>query len=116
MRYILSNDNAKLLQINFTEVLSDALYSDSDQVMDEMAELLEAHLQIPDDLGIAMDRMRQVRYILQVDEISFQQQFNTFQLKVIESNEMSSIISELMPAVGLQRFRFAERTNKGTPS
>jgi hypothetical protein len=102
------------MQINFTEVLSDALYSDSEQVMDEMAELLEAHVQIPDDLGMATDRMKQVRYILQVDEISFQRQFNGHQLIVIESNEMSSIITELMTAVGLQRFRFAERTNKGT--
>jgi hypothetical protein len=33
---------------------------------------------------------------------------------LIESKEMSSIVDELVSAIGLQRFRFTERQNNGT--
>jgi hypothetical protein len=102
------------LQVNVVEVLSDAMYSDSYQVIDALAELIEATVQISDDKVMSHGRMSQVRHIIQVDEASFQAQFTPQQLKTIESHEMSSIVDELMSAIGLQRFRFTERQSNGT--
>ena len=102
------------LQVNVVEVLSDAMYSDSYQVIDALAELIEATVQISDDKVMSPGRMSQVRHIIQVDEASFQAQFTPQQLKTIESHEMASIVDELMSAIGLQRFRFTERQSNGT--
>lgn len=83
-------------------------------MIDALAELIEASVQIPDEKVMSHGRMSQVRHIIQVDETSFQAQFTPQQLKTIESHEMASIVDELMSAIGLQRFRFAERQSKGT--
>lgn len=107
-------DAMLLSQINVVEVLSDSMYSDSHQVIDALAELIEATVQISDDKVISPGRMSQVRHIIQVDEISFQAQFTPQQLKTIESHEMATIVEDLISAIGLQRFRFTERQENGT--
>ena len=96
------------------DILSDAMYSDSHHVVDALAELVEATVQISDEKVMSRGRMMsQVRHIIQADETSFQAQFTGLQLKTIESREMALIVDELISAIGLQRFRFMERQNKG---
>ena len=91
------------------------MYSDSHHVIDALAELIEATVQHISDEKI-MSRMSQVRFIIHVDESSLQAQFTPQQLKTIESHEMASIVDELIVAIGLQRFRFAESQSKGKPN
>jgi hypothetical protein len=91
------------------EVLSDAMYSDSQLVMDAVAELMERVL---DTKELSMDRMTQTRYIMEVDEATFQS-ISVADLQRIESKEMNAIVEELVSAIGLQRFRFAERQTNG---
>jgi hypothetical protein len=100
-------------QVNIVEILNDAMYSDSHHVIEGLAELIESTVLMSDEKVMSPGRMNQVRYILQVDEVSFQTQFSAQQLKSIESHEMSSIDDELLSAIALQRFRFVERQNKG---
>jgi hypothetical protein len=102
-----------LLQINVVDVLSDAMYSDSHPVVDSLADLIETTVHISDEKVMSTGRMNQVRHIIHVDELSFQAQFTPLQLKLIESHEMALIVDELLSAIGLQRFRFAERQDIG---
>lgn len=101
------------IQINFVDVISDAMYSDSILVVDALAELIEAATTESQE-SVLEERMTQVRYLLQVDEASFQSNFSADQLNTIEVKEMSAIVDELVSAIGLQRFRFIERQNNGT--
>lgn len=101
------------VQFDVVGILSDAMYSDSHQVIDALAELIEATVQISDEKVMSLGRMSQVRHIILVDGPSFHAQFTPQQLKTIESNEMAIIVNELISAVGLQRYRFTERQNQG---
>ena len=94
--------------------MSDTLYSDSHDVVDAAADLLESIIPTSDDKFLSRVRMNQVRYIVGVDAQTFSTKFSPEQLKVIESNEMASIVDELASAIGLQRFRFLERQKVGT--
>lgn len=90
------------------------MYSDSKDVVDALAELVEACVSENEDVPTVLEeRMTQVRYLLQVDEVSFQSNFSAEQLNLIESKEMSSIVDDLVSSIGLQRFRFTERQNNG---
>jgi hypothetical protein len=91
------------------EVLSDAMYSDSQLVMEAVAELMEIVLV---RRGMTKDRMTQTRYIMEVDEATFQS-ISVGDLQRIETKEMDAIVQELVSAIGLQRFRFAERQTNG---
>lgn len=102
------------VEVNFIEVVNDAMYSDSKEVVDALAELIEACVSEDEDSPMVLEeRMSQVRYLLQVDEASFQSNFSAEQLNLIESKEMSAIVDDLVSAIGLQRFRFTERQNNG---
>eukprot|EP00980_Cylindrotheca_fusiformis_P008551 scaffold1813_cov109-Cylindrotheca_fusiformis.AAC.9 len=104
---------AQIKHINIVDVLSDAMYSDSGLVVDALAELIEAVMtrhQVP---TVSDERMTQVRYIMQVDELSFRSSITKDQLVTIETKEMVDILEELVLAIGLQRFRFIDRQNKG---
>lgn len=90
------------------------MYSDSPAVVDALAQLVECLVAGAVDNPIPLDRMNQVRHIIQVDESSFQARFSMDQLKVIEQKEMEAIVGEIVSAAGLQRFRFAERQSTGT--
>jgi hypothetical protein len=92
------------------------MYSDSPVVIDSLAEFVECTVVLSDEKIMSPGRVRQVRHIIQPDIVSFQTQVTGHQLKTIESREMSSIIDELLIAIGLQRFRFSERQNKGKSS
>ena len=96
-----------------TGMPSDAMYSASQFVIDALAELIETTILISDEKVMSTGRMNQVRYIIQVDKVSFQAEFSSQQLKLVESREMALIVDELMSAIGLQRFRFTDRQNKG---
>jgi hypothetical protein len=104
---------ASPLQFNVVSVISDAMYSDCQHVIDALADLIEAIVLDADVRTITDERMNQVRYIIQVDELAFHGGFTSGQLYSIESKEMESIVDELVSAVGLQRFRFTERQASG---
>lgn len=89
------------------------MYSDSHNVVDALAQLVESHGRLPDDKFVFIGRMKQLRRILELDEETFTSRFDQEQLKVIETKEMGHIIEELVLAIGLQRFRFTERQNSG---
>jgi hypothetical protein len=97
------------VNVNIVEVLSDAMYSDSQLVMEAVAELMERVVLTRD---MTTDRMTQTRYIMEVDETKFQS-ISVADLERIESKEMEAIVQELVSAIGLQRFRFAERQANG---
>lgn len=94
-------------------MLSDSMYSDCDQAVDALAELIESTVHLDEEKVMSEGRMNQVRLLLQVDEATFRARFSPEQLKTIEAKEMSTIVDELVSAIGLQRFRFVERQNKG---
>jgi hypothetical protein len=81
-------------------------------VIDSLAELLELCLAGSNDRKVSKDRMTQARYIMEVDENSFRS-ISSDDLYRIERTEMDAILSELVSAVGLQRFRFVERQSNG---
>lgn len=89
------------------------MYSDADQVVDALAELIELVVPLSDEKIMSEGRMNQVRHLLQVDEVEFRSKFSPEQLKLIELREMGAIVEELVSAIGLQRFRFVERQNNG---
>lgn len=89
------------------------MYSDSSIVVDALAELIEAAVARHQAPTVSDERMTQVRYIMQVDEASFRSSITKDQLVNIETKEMLSILEELVSAIGLQRFRFIDRQNKG---
>lgn len=88
------------------------MYSDSQLVMDALAELMENVLARKD---MTKDRMTQTRYVMEVDEATFQS-ISVGDLQRIDSKEMDAIVEELVSAIGLQRFRFAERQTNGKSS
>jgi len=113
---VFSNSNRRfrlLPQISVVDVINDAMYSDSRQVIEALADLIENLVLKAADNPVSPDRMTQVRYLLQVDEESFHARFNGDQLKTIELKEMESIVEELVSSIGLQRFRFIERQRNG---
>jgi hypothetical protein len=94
-------------------VINDAMYSDSPDVVDALAQLVETLVAGAVETPVPPDRMNQVRHIIQVDEAHFQARFSLDQLKVIEMKEMETIVGEIVSAVGLQRFRFLMRQSAG---
>lgn len=94
-------------------VLSDAMYSDFPEVVDALADLVDAVVLISDDKMMSAGRMKQVQHIIQVDESSFRAQFSPQQLKAIEASEMGEIVNDLITAIGLQRLRFVSRQQQG---
>lgn len=95
------------------DTLNDAMYSDSRLVVDALAELMECVMERHQVVTVSEQRMTQVRYIMQVDEDSFRTHITADQLVTIESKEMAVILDELVSAIGLQRFRFADRQANG---
>jgi hypothetical protein len=94
-------------------VINDAMYSDSPDVVDALAQLVETLVAGAVETPVPLDRMNQVRHIIQVDEANFQARFSLDQLKIIELKEMEAIVAEIVSAVGLQRFRFLLRQTAG---
>jgi hypothetical protein len=90
------------------------MYSDSPDVVDALAQLVEKLIADAVENPVPPDRMNQVRHIIQVDESHFQARFSLDQLKIIEMKEMEAIVGEIVSAVGLQRFRFLMRQSAGT--
>lgn len=98
--------------MNFVSVISDALYSDSDLVVEAMAELMDTCVVENKEGKVSQERMTQARYIMEVDEVAFRS-VTAVDLYRIEVKEMEDVLGELVTAVGLQRFRFSERQQKG---
>ena len=86
------------LQIDLVSVLSDSMYSDSHVAIDALAQLIEAHVQMPEDEMVSVGRMKQLRHILELDEATFMSRFDANHLRTIEQREMSEIVDELVSA------------------
>jgi hypothetical protein len=96
--------------VNFVELLSDVMYSDSKDVVDALADFLESVLSAR---AVSEGRMTQACRILQVDASYFEAQITMERLESIETAEMEGIVEELVTAIGLQRFRFLDRQEQG---
>ena len=112
------NSSSKLVslcsqKLDVLEVLSNAMYSDSRDVIDALAEFVETACQGAGREAISEGRMNQVRHIIQVDETAFQANFTADQLEMIETKEMSAVVEELIFAIGLQRGHFTTRQEAG---
>jgi hypothetical protein len=103
------------IQVNILEAIADALYSNSEATIDAVSDLIETLLRhdakgakVTLGLSIAGSVMGNLLPEGVANEMLVAQQ-------VTEEVEKSriSILSELVSAVGLQRFRFAERQTNG---
>lgn len=95
-------------------MISDAMYSDDDGVIDALADFIEATVPFKEETKlVTLGKMSQVRYLLEVDESSFKASFSIDQMKSIEITEMNVILNELVLAIGLQHYRFTERQGRG---
>jgi hypothetical protein len=101
-------------QIDFISLINDIMYSDSPLIVDALADFLELVLVLDTEKVVSEGRMSQVRRIIQVDEVSFRENFTPEQLLTIEYKEMGTILEDLMSSIGMQRFRFVERQKDGT--
>ena len=95
------------------EILSDAISSDFVQAVDALADYVEQVTEETQSGKFSIDRMNQVRHILQVSESAFHANFGAEQLQIIEHKEMGAILDELVSNIGLQRGRFIDRQNQG---
>jgi hypothetical protein len=106
-------------KINLTELLGEALQTDSPRVMNALADLIEnvveRHVVVPprqrqqqEPLSLISDaRMTQTRYLMQVpDEVSFRSNISQEQLHTIETKELCDILYDLSMNVEKQRYRF----------
>jgi hypothetical protein len=100
------------VNLNMVDILSDAMYSDSQLVMEAVAELFDRGLAKREEKSVCRERMIQSRYVMEVDMATFQS-ISVEDINRIESKEMDAIVLELVSAIGLQRFRFAERQENG---
>jgi hypothetical protein len=103
------------IQVNILEVIADALYSNSEAAIDAVSDLIETLLRqdakgakVTLGLSIAGSVMGNLLPEGAANDMLLAKQ-------VTEEVEKSriSILSELVSAVGLQRFRFAERQTNG---
>lgn len=98
------------LQINIVEVISDTLYSDSEAVIDAAAELLETLLKKNDEDAAKMESVSLINSFMQgagtgAAGIAMAQAEESMKR---EDADREAILSELVSAIGLQRFRFAD--------
>ena len=114
-------------KINLVEILGEALQTDSPKVMHAIADLIEfvverhitavaataeqttitkGFLSHQKQKLISDARMKQTRYLMQVDKISFQSNVTQEQLYTIETKELGDILHDLSTYVENQRHRF----------
>ena len=96
------------------DAISDALYSDSDCVLDSMTELLETLLNRHSHEMDKRESMSLLVNFMKVEHQTSPSSLHQFEDHINEENEQEdTILSELISAIGLQRFRFGERQSKG---
>ena len=100
------------MQINILEAIADALYSNSELVIDSISDLIDTMLKI-DSLG------NNVSSGLSIAQAVLGAAFDSNSLLMAQQvagdniKARLSILAELVSAVGLQRLRFTERQHKG---
>ena len=107
-----------LKQVNIISILSDTMYSDSEMIMDSLAEFLETLLLKPsqhetaiEGIGIAGKFMNsQTANSMSNNAAPLQ---NLEQALNAEILKRRTSLSELLSAIGLQRFRFNDRLANG---
>ena len=97
----------KQTKVDILEVISDALYSESETVMDSMAELFDTLLRKHEQDTTSMEGFSVVNSFMQRTSIQSPQVLKeTQQMMNNEQAQRETILAELITAVGLQRFRF----------
>ena len=96
-----------MLQVNIIEVISDAMYSDSEMMMDALAEFLDNILRKQTQDEAALQSLAIVSSMMNGPPAHLDQLANEGMA------ERQSILSELISAVGLQRLRVNERLANG---
>ena len=110
-------------KVNLTELLGEALQTDSPRVMNALADLIEnvveRHIVVPprqrqQEVSVSLisdARMTQTRYLMQVpDEVSFRSNVSQEQLHTIETKELCDILYDLSMNVEKQKCRFPSFT------
>ncbi len=98
---------SKMLQVNIIEVMSDAMYSDSEMIMDALSEFLDTLLQKQVEDETALESFAIAKSLMN-SPTSHLDEFVDAGME-----ERLSILSELVSAVGLQRLRVNERLANG---
>ena len=94
------------MQVDIIEVISDALYSDSEAVIDAAAELLDTLLKRNAEDTATMESLSLVSTFMQNASASATNLLQTEEAMKAKEAERDAILVELVSAVGLQRFRF----------
>lgn len=94
------------LQVDIIEVISDALYSDSEIVIDAAAELLDTLLKKNAEDMATMESLSLVSTFMQNASASATNLLQTEEAMKLKEAERDAILVELVSAVSLQRFRF----------
>ena len=98
--------NNSTMQVDIIEVISDALYSDSEAVIDAAAELLDTLLKRNAEDTATMESLSLVSTFMQNASASATNLLQTEEAMKAKEAERDAILVELVSAVGLQRFRF----------
>lgn len=103
----------RTVNINIVEVISDAMYSDSDIVMDALSELLDHLLRKHTESGSAIEGFAIARNVVGLSAF-LGPGMDRLQTDVAsEVEDRDAILIELVSAIGLQRFRFTSRLSSG---
>jgi hypothetical protein len=94
------------------EAIADALYSNSEQVIDAVSDLIESLLRI-DSFGNSVSSGLSIVRAVMSNASSTNNLLLAQQVAGENVYARMSILAELISAVGLQRLRFSERQAKG---
>ena len=92
--------------------MADALYSNSNQVIDAVSDLIDTILKI-DSFGNTISSGLSIAQTVLSSTLSPSTLLLAQQVSDNNSKARISILAELISAVGLQRLRFTERQHKG---
>lgn len=94
------------------EAIADALYSNSEQVIDAVSDLIDTILKI-DSMSDNVSSGISITQSVMSAALSSNSLLLAKQVAEDNTKARISILSELVSAVGLQRLRFTERQHKG---
>lgn len=104
-------------KVNIIDVISDAMYSDSEMIMDSLAEFLETLLRRHSEDESVLEGLSVAGSLINENlsnNLNTASSLHNFeQYLTAEITERRTILSELVSAVGLQRFRFNDRLESG---
>ena len=111
-RSLISRNLVTHLQINILEAIADSLYSNSEQVIDAVSDLIETILKIDSMSNQVSSGLSIAQAVLSSTALGSNSLLLAQQVAADNNKARISILAELVSAVGLQRLRFMERQQK----